>query len=117
MSEDCSNLFRNVPQVSSDEMVHNLLMLGGVRIERIVSTGQSTPEGVWYDQSQGEWVVLLRGGAGLRFEDPSELIEMLPGDHVFIAPRRKHRVEWTSDQEPTVWLAIFLPPELPDSFV
>lgn len=116
MSEVCSNLFRNVPRVSPEEMVQSLLMHGGVRIERIVSTGQSTPEGVWYDQSQGEWVVLLRGGAGLRFEDPSELIEMLPGDYVFIAPRRKHRVEWTSGQEPTVWLAIFLPPESLESF-
>jgi cupin 2 domain-containing protein len=116
VSEVRSNLFRDLPRASPDEMVQKLLIHGGVRIERIVSTGQSTPEGVWYDQSEGEWVVLLRGEAGLRFEDMNELMEMRPGDHVFIAPNRKHRVEWTSDQEPTLWLAIFLAPESPKSF-
>jgi cupin 2 domain-containing protein len=46
----------------------------------------------------------LKGAARLRFED--EVVEMGPGDHVNIPARRKHRVEWTTPDEPTVWLAV-----------
>ena len=79
---------------------------GAVRIERIVSSGQPTPEGDWYDQDQDEWVVLLRGGACIRLEDPEESIELLPGDFLNIIAHRRHRVEWTHADEPTLWLAV-----------
>jgi cupin 2 domain-containing protein len=59
----------------------------------------------WYDEDQHEWVVVLKGAARLRFED--EPVEMKPGDFVNIPAHRKHRVEWTTPDEPTVWLAVF----------
>ncbi len=75
-----------------------------VRIERIVSHGHASPEGFWYDQDQDEWVVVLKGQARLRFQDGQ--IELKPGDFVNIPARKKHRVEWTTPHEPTIWLAV-----------
>jgi len=69
------------------------------------SLGHASPEGYWYDQDQHEWVVVLKGAARLRFED--ETVEMRPGDFVNIPAHKKHRVEWTTPDEPTVWLAVF----------
>ena len=79
----------------------------GVRIERIVSTGQCSPPDFWYDQPEGEWVVVLRGAARLRFADEAEARRRGPGDFVDIAPHRRRRVEWTTPDEATVWLAVF----------
>ena len=75
-----------------------------VRIERIVSHGHSSPEGFWYDQDQHEFVVLLQGAARLRFE--VGVIEMQPGSFIDIPAHQRHRVEWTSPDEPTIWLAV-----------
>lgn len=94
-----------------DEQVVDLLNQDGVRIERIVSTGQSSPPGFWYDQDEAEWVLLLSGAAGLRFEDDDATRELRPGDHAFIAAHRRHRVEWTATGESTVWLAVFFEAE------
>lgn len=76
------------------------------RLERIVSTGQSTPPGEWYDQSDDEWVVLLSGAATLRFADPAETVELTPGDWLLIPAHCRHRVEWTATDRPTIWLAL-----------
>jgi cupin 2 domain-containing protein len=54
-----------------------------------------------------EWVLLVCGAARLQFEDDVEPIELTSGSFVFIPARRRHRVEWTADDEPTVWLAFF----------
>ncbi|MCG8543778.1 MAG: cupin domain-containing protein, partial [Alphaproteobacteria bacterium] len=80
-----------------------------VLLERILSTGHATPAGEWYDQPRAEWVVVLRGRAGLRFEDEETVRTLNPGDHLLIPAHARHRVEWTSDTEPTVWLALHLP--------
>ena len=48
--------------------------------------------------------MVLRGAARLQFED--EIVEMKPGDFVNIPAHRRHRVEWTTSDEPTVWLAV-----------
>lgn len=81
-----------------------LLESPGVRIEQIVSQGHSSPEGFWYDQEQSEWVAVLTGAARLKFEDRT--VEMNPGDFVNIPAHTRHRVEWTTPHEPTVWLAV-----------
>lgn len=78
----------------------------GARLERIVSRGQATPDGEWYDQDANEWVVLLRGAAALRFEDEPEPRVLGPGDWLDIPAHRRHRVEWTAPDEPTIWLAL-----------
>jgi cupin 2 domain-containing protein len=102
-----SNLFGDLPASLPEELVEILVERPHVRIERIVSTGHASPAGFWYDQAEDEWVVVLRGEARLLFEGDSQPVLMRPGDHVLIAAHRKHRVEWTASEEPTVWLAVF----------
>ena len=101
-----TNLFAKLPARSADELVDVLAAGGAVRIERIVSTGQVTPPGQWLCQDEAEWVIVLRGRATLRFEGDPSPIALEVGDHVTIAPRRRHRVEWTDPDQPTVWLAV-----------
>jgi len=100
------NLFTDLPTTLPEELVEVLAENQHVRIERIVSTGHASPVGFWYDQDEFEWVVVLKGEAKLLFED-GETVEMTSGDHVLIPAHWKHRVEWTTPDEPTVWLAVF----------
>ncbi|WP_350356521.1 cupin domain-containing protein [Methylocystis iwaonis] len=100
------NLFANVPERLIDEEITILAELPGARIERIVSTGQASQPGFWYDQEQAEWVVLLGGSAGLLFEGEAAPRILRPGDYVEIPAHARHRIEWTDANEPTVWLAV-----------
>jgi cupin 2 domain-containing protein len=100
-----SNMFNVLPAGLPEELVQTLLSTPGVRIERIVSLGHASPEGFWYDQDDGEWVLLLKGAARLRFEG-EEPIELQPGSFVNIPAHRRHRVEWTDPGVPAVWLAV-----------
>jgi cupin 2 domain-containing protein len=99
-----TNLLTDFEESNDGELIDILAETGSLRIERIVSTGQSTPDGDWYELEQNEWVMVLKGAARLSFED--ETIEMKPGDSVRIPAHRKHRVEWTTPFEPTIWLAV-----------
>ena len=98
------NLFADLLPDSGAEQFVELLSRPGLRIERIVSTGQASPPGFWYDQPQGEWILVLQGEARLAFEDEPAPRLLKPGDFVDIAPHRRHRVESTAT--PTVWLAV-----------
>ena len=109
------NFFDNLPTSLSKELIENIFQTPHVRIERIVSTGQSSPPGFWYDQPEGEWVILLRGGATLEFQGESQIQRLVPGDYVYIPPHRKHRVFSTSAKKTTVWLAVFVNQIPPDS--
>lgn len=100
------NLFAKLAATTSEELVEILAENRHVRIERIVSTGHASPEGFWYDQEDAEWVVVLKGEAKLLFDGETEPITMHPGDHVLIPAHRKHRVQWTTLDEPIVWLAV-----------
>jgi cupin 2 domain-containing protein len=101
------NRLSPLPDARRAEIVEELLARPGLRIERIVSLGQASPPGFWYDQQEGEWVVLLSGAARLRFADEAEPRLLRPADILDIAPHRRHRVEWTDPETPTVWLAVF----------
>jgi len=101
------NLLRDLPDAGASEITDALVARPGLRIERIVSFGQASPEGFWYDQDEAEWVVLLAGAARLRFEDETQARALGPGDWVEIAAHRRHRVEWTEPGQPTIWLAVF----------
>lgn len=101
------NLLFPLPDAGAAERIDELLTRPGLRIERIVSLGQASPPGFWYDQDQGEWVILLAGGARLRFADEAEPRLLQSGDCLDITPHRRHRVEWTDPGTPTVWLAVF----------
>jgi cupin 2 domain-containing protein len=100
------NLLADLPVDLPEEQFDPLLDRDGLTLARIVSTGQSTPNGDWYDQERDEWVLVMKGRAGLRFEDEDSVREMGPGDHVMIPAHARHRVEWTSETEPTVWLVL-----------
>ncbi|HEX3175465.1 MAG TPA: cupin domain-containing protein [Methylomirabilota bacterium] len=101
-----SNLFADLPERLPAEQIDVLARGPHVRIERIVSTGHVTPPGEWYDQATDEWVVVLRGRARLRIDGEPEPRDLWPGDHLLLPAHRRHRVEWTDDAGPTVWLAV-----------
>lgn len=100
------NLFADIPSSLPAEWTEVLAQSSHVRIERIVSTGHTSPQDFWYDQDEHEWVIVLKGQAKLQFDqDHSVLLRC--GDYLNIPAHRRHRVEWTSETEPTVWLAVF----------
>jgi cupin 2 domain-containing protein len=88
-----------------EELFEEILRTDDLLIERIVSTGQATPEGEWYDQATDEWVILVQGKARLRFEH-GEVIDLSAGDYLLIPAHRRHRVEHTSSHPPCLWLAV-----------
>ena len=100
------NLLANLPQQLPDELVETLLTAQHIRIERIVSHGHASPEGFWYDQDHDEWVMVVTGAAALRFADDQRLVRLRAGDYLNIPAHVKHRVEWTTPEEPTIWLAV-----------
>lgn len=102
-----TNLFADLPTSLPDELLETILQTRSIRIERIVSTGQASPENFWYDQDEHEWVVLLRGSAVIDFYGEIGKRRLQPGDHVLIPAHQKHRVVSTSTKKPTVWLAVF----------
>ena len=99
------NLFSTIPSNHPAELFETLIQTDSVRIERIVTLGQSSPKGFWYDQDEHEWVVVLQGAARLQLEDRT--IELGPGDYINLPAHTKHRVQWTTNDQPTIWLAIF----------
>jgi cupin 2 domain-containing protein len=101
------NLLDALPDAAVAERVDQLLTRPGLRIERIVSRGQASQPGFWYDQPEAEWVMVLAGSARLRFADETEGRLLGPGDWLDIAPHRRHRVDWTDPEASTVWLAVF----------
>jgi cupin 2 domain-containing protein len=104
MTLTIDNLFADVPHDNAGEQVAELMSAPGVKIERIVSHGQASPPGFWYDQEWAEWVVVLQGSAGLLFEGEGAPRHLKRGDFVHIAAHVRHRVEWT--EAPTLWLAV-----------
>lgn len=90
------------------EELSTLIEEPGLKIERIVSQGQASPNGFWYDQEFDEWVLLLAGSAALRLDGESADRVLAPGDHLFIPAHRKHRVAWTDAASATVWLAVHI---------
>lgn len=106
MTLKTGNLFANLAATRDAEQFTELLAAPGLHLERIVSLGQMTPPGEWLDQSQAEWVILLRGAARLLFDGESTARELKPGDYVTIPAYCRHRVEWTTPDEPTIWLAL-----------
>lgn len=110
-----ANLLDPLPGDAVTEQFQELLARPGLRIERIVSRGQASPPGYWYDQPQGEWILLLAGAARLRFADEAADRTLAPGDWLDIPPHRRHRVQWTDPHRATVWLAVHYDSAAPPS--
>ena len=92
------------------EIFEELLRASSFRVERIVSSGQASPSGFWYDQEEDEWVALLQGQAVLEFEDGA-VQNLRKGDWLFLPAHMRHRVASTSKEPPCIWLAVFARPE------
>ncbi len=108
MAVESGNLFADIPASVSAELFTTLLARPGLRVERIVSRGQTTQPGQWYDQDWDEWVLLLSGGARLCIEGRPQAHILKPGDYVLLPAHCRHRVEWTDPQVETVWLALHI---------
>ncbi|MCL4501740.1 MAG: cupin domain-containing protein [Deltaproteobacteria bacterium] len=102
-----NNLFDRIPETVPEEIIEILLKAPSFHLERIISKGQATSPGQWYDQETHEWVVLLSGSAGLWFEGETQIRVLRPGDYLLIPAHLRHRVEWTDPEHITVWLALY----------
>ena len=105
MTVSSNNLFEPLPDAGAEELFTTLLQGKSLRIERIVSKGQSSPESGWYDQREHEWVIVLKGEAKLVFER-GEQFHLGVGDYLHIPAHARHRVSWTPADRETVWLAV-----------
>lgn len=102
------NIFSGVKKAAPDEIIDTLATTASGRIERIISNGQATPEGQWYDQDQDEWVLLLEGSAGVLLEGEEKPVTLLPGDYLLLPAHCRHRVAWTEKNKQTIWLAVHM---------
>lgn len=100
---EVGKLFELPPLPLSAEVTDILAQSAAVRVERIVSAGQTTD---WYDQHESELVALLQGEAVLAWEGGEET-RLHTGDVLTIPPHKRHRVSYTSSQPPCVWLCVF----------
>lgn len=100
------NLFALPDRLPEEEMTQQLLTAPGVRVERILSGGQVSPEGFWYDQPEDEWVAVLQGEGEIAYPDGSK-VQLQTGDTLLLPAHQKHRVSYTST--PCIWLCVFYP--------
>ena len=110
MPVDAGSLLAGLPDAAADEQADALLARSGVRLLRIVSTGQATPDGDWYDQDEDEWVVVIAGSAELLVEGEAAPRTLGPGGWIYLPAHCRHRVVATNAATPTVWLALHLAP-------
>ena len=105
-ASNMKNIYASIPREVDREIFEDLIHSDSVRIERILSKGQSSPDCGWYDQDENEWVIVLQGAGTIVFEDGRE-VKLGKGDFLNIPKHQKHRVSWTDPDDVTVWLAIF----------
>jgi cupin 2 domain-containing protein len=106
MKVPLKNIFENIPVNIPEELTEVVIETDKIRIERIVSRAHSSPPDFWYDQEGNEYVILLKGKAGLAFENSNSPIVLKPGDYLNIPAHVRHRLDWTSPEEDTIWLVI-----------
>jgi len=103
---EMGSLLEGIPTELSEERFDTICATGNVKIERIVSRGHASPEGFWYDQDQNEFVLVVRGSAGLKLENENDIVVLKAGDYFNIGAHVKHRVAWTDSKCETIWLAV-----------
>jgi cupin 2 domain-containing protein len=107
MNKTPLNLLQDIPVGLNQEFIEKLVDQDSFRIERIVSRGQVSPTGFWYDQDEHEWVVVLTGQAKLQIKGEKDFVNLGPGDTYDLPAHTKHRVAWTAPNLDTIWLAVF----------
>ncbi len=101
------NIFSDIPKRLPDELIEIISEKQNIRIERIISRGHISSSDFWYDQDKQEFVMLISGEAKMRFEKGNTIVHMKAGDYIIISAHERHRVEWTSTDRDTVWLAVY----------
>ena len=99
------NIYKLPQKVSHLEKFEQIVSGKNIQIERIISRGQTTTSGDWYDQTTDEWVILLQGEAELSYDDETR-VKLKAGDYLLIPAHKKHRVEYTSVEPACIWLAV-----------
>lgn len=108
-----NSLFESLPSALFEEEITTVFHQDKhIRIERILSCGQSSPDGFWYDQIEDEWIVLLQGTSALELE--TQVITLQAGDTLFLPKHQKHRIIQTSSQPICIWLCVFYQEEKPN---
>lgn len=90
---------------SKSEFFETLIDSKNIKIERIVSKGNSDSPDFWYNQQQDEWVILIQGTAKIAFEN-EETISIVAGEHLFIPKFKKHKIVETSTQPECIWIGV-----------
>lgn len=101
------SVFEAIPAKLPEEIFETICSTDSVKIERIVSRGHASPEGFWYDQDENEFVLIMQGSAGLRFDGEEDIMVLKAGDYFNIGVHVRHRVEWTDSTCETIWLAVY----------
>jgi cupin 2 domain-containing protein len=105
--KDVKNIFSPGARTTANEVFETIIGDGcQFQLERIISEGHVTPDGMWYDQDRDEWVMLLAGSATLLFETTGETVTLTPGDYLNIPAHERHKVIFTDKEKRTIWLAI-----------
>ena len=100
------NIFDLPDPLPAEEVFTELISAKAIRVERIISNGQTTLTGHWYDQELDEWVVLIQGEAALEYDNGKQR-RLTAGEHVLIPAHSRHRVVFTSTDPPSIWVAVF----------
>ena len=106
MDSEAGNIFKipdNLPK--NFELFQTVMANDLLSIERIISTGQKTPEDQWLEQDKNEWVILLQGEAEMQFEGEESKI-LSSGDYLHIEKNTKHKLLRTSAEPECIWLAV-----------
>jgi len=103
--DEVKNIFDELPQTLGEEFFETLVAEKNFKLERIVSQGHNSPQDFWYDQEQNEFVLVVSGKAVLKFDD-GKSINLKTGDYLIIPSHRKHRVDWTDQDQKTFWIAL-----------
>ncbi len=121
-------LFAKLPTAIASEVFESLVTSPTVQIERIISWGHTSPATGWYDQAWQEWVMVLQGEAVVEWVEAEAQIgdagdtaiavqsqRLQPGDYLLLPAHCRHRVAWTTPEQPTIWLAVHFGDRLPPS--
>ena len=101
-----SNLLNTAIPAAGEEVEHTLHQGSNWRLVLIASNQSRCPDGVWMNQSEQEWVMVLRGSARLQLTNPERVVDLSAGDHLFLPAHCRHRVERTDPDPGTLWVAL-----------
>lgn len=61
------NIFDEILIDKNEEIFFEIFKNEKIKIEKIVSNGQKSPDNFWYEQEESEYILLLEGFAILQF--------------------------------------------------